>query len=403
MFKSTERSVLLCQQLINFQSGGGSSEVGISDGKGIVNLNIFTQMDEPTKKDGIWIKTNHTFQHIQIDNTSINNSDGTWKTRQAIKPQTNSQFNSAIVYNGEIYAEYSSSIYEYIYKVNLNNNSSTLLYSDEFSNSYYLSFVFNNKLFLSDHKDYSAVMQFDTTQNKMINTNYGSFMRNMMGAIEYNGKLYFQNNYGHDICSYDGSTVTTELSYTGQENTYYTNKNMLTLNGKIYMAYCCYNASTYILCVYDVENNTFSKLCTLPNNNFGSICLYNNEINYIGNNIGNNIHYKYNITSNTFTRLSDTNCYAPLVYNNAIYNVYDFRCVYEASTKVYNPNTVIMIKTDLHNGNYLTNISDTSIISGVNNRFVSGFDDCYYFADTAFDWTAPMYYGDGTKWIKFKN
>ena len=56
--------------------GGGASEVGISDGKGIVGLNLFTQMDEPTKKDGIWIKTNHTYQNVMINQQYANYQDG---------------------------------------------------------------------------------------------------------------------------------------------------------------------------------------------------------------------------------------------------------------------------------------------------------------------------------------
>ena len=43
------------------------------------------------------------------------------------------------------------------------------------------------------------------------------------------------------------------------------------------------------------------------------------------------------------------------------------------------------------------------MVGNNSNRFVSGFDDCFYFADTAFDWNAPMYYGNGSQWIKFKN
>ena len=76
----------------------------------------------------------------------------------------------------------------------------------------------------------------------------------------------------------------------------------------------------------------------------------------------------------------------------------------KSPNKVYNPNTVIINKGDSQNGVYLTNMFDTSYMIGNNsNRFVSGFDDCFYFADTAFDWNAPMYYGDGSRWIKFKN
>ena len=104
----------------------------------------------------------------------------------------------------------------------------------------------------------------------------------------------------------------------------------------------------------------------------------------------------------------------PLIYNGdfaiigtaRINDVGSFFIQFKAPSKVYDPNTIILYKGDQHNGTYLTAIADTSSIiddGNNNNRFISGFDDAVYFADSAFDWGAPMYYGDGSQWIKFKN
>lgn len=75
---------------------------------------------------------------------------------------------------------------------------------------------------------------------------------------------------------------------------------------------------------------------------------------------------------------------------------------FTAPENVYNPNTLIIDKSNLFSGGkYSTEIAAPKIEN--NQRFLTGFDDCFYFADTAFDWNAPMYYGNGSQWIKFKN
>ena len=75
---------------------------------------------------------------------------------------------------------------------------------------------------------------------------------------------------------------------------------------------------------------------------------------------------------------------------------------FTAPENVYNPNTLIIDKSNLFSGGkYSTEIAAPKIEN--NQRFLTGFDDVFYFADSSFDWNAPMYYGDGSRWIKFKN
>ena len=40
-------------------------------------INVFTQIDEPDKKDGIWIQTNKNYNNIVFD-TSTTTDDGSW-------------------------------------------------------------------------------------------------------------------------------------------------------------------------------------------------------------------------------------------------------------------------------------------------------------------------------------
>ena len=77
---------------------------------------------------------------------------------------------------------------------------------------------------------------------------------------------------------------------------------------------------------------------------------------------------------------------------------------------VYNENTLIIQRSDPDNGVYLTSLLDTSYVSEENEviigkqpRVVSAVDDVWYFGQDSFETDAPMYYGDGKEWIKFKN
>ena len=162
-----------------------------------------------------------------------------------------------------------------------------------------------------------------------------------------------------------------------------------------------------------LQRTKFNKLpCTFSRSN-GAV-VYNDELHIISNNNGN--HYKWNSDSDTWTLLSAlpyTNDSASAIVHNGILNVFAFGTFdrdghyqFQAPNKVYDPNTLILYKGDQHNGTYLTAIADTSMITDDgknNNRFISGFDDVVYFADSSFDWGAPMYYGNGSQWIKFKN
>jgi hypothetical protein len=170
--------------------------------------------------------------------------------------------------------------------------------------------------------------------------------------------------------------------------------------------------------IYNAANNTITYKTYLPRTYTNGCCakvtVHNNELHYCAY----DSHYKFNDSSSSWVQVSKCDglpsdidyLYSAISYNGIIYlftGKYDkkFMCLKSPSV-VYDPNTLILHKKNTYTGTYLTAIADTSAIiddGNNNNRFVSSFDDCYYFADSAFDWTAPMYYGNGSQWIKFKN
>ena len=79
-----------------------------------------------------------------------------------------------------------------------------------------------------------------------------------------------------------------------------------------------------------------------------------------------------------------------------------YRATFTSPAKTYDPYTLIIQRGDTNNGVYITAFADMSVIAGSNNRFQTGFDDAWYFGASAFE-TTPIYYGNGSSWVKFKN
>lgn len=75
---------------------------------------------------------------------------------------------------------------------------------------------------------------------------------------------------------------------------------------------------------------------------------------------------------------------------------------YSLAKQNFGNNTVILQRGETGNGKYQTAFADlTKSVSGVN-RFISGFDDAWFYSSGGFE-NCPMYYGNGSQWIKFKN
>ena len=174
---------------------------------------------------------------------------------------------------------------------------------------------------------------------------------------------------------------------------------------------------------YKYNGSTWYRDVSAPRSisrNIGNMAaLYNNEIHIFCYNAGTIDHYKYDGSSwtkaSTFPYTDyNINYVYPIAYNNSEIHVFilnrdsitSSHYKFKSSTKSYNDNTVIIYRgNNTNNGAYLTSMANMSVIEGhgSNNRFISGFDDVLYFASSAFNWNAPMYYGNGTQWIKFKN
>ena len=290
-------------------------------------LNLYTQTSEPSKKDGIWVKTSNQYKKAIVDN-SILSSGRVWSNPVSDLPY-DFHNGSAVVYNEEIHilgSYYGPSIATAHYKW----NGSSWTKASTLPCYFYAS-----------------------------------------PAVVYNGEIHILG----------GSS---NANITGSKNYHYK-----------------WNGSSW------------TNVSTLPYNFIvGSAVVYNGEIHILGGNGNNTAHYKWNGSSwtNVSTLPYDFRYGKAVVYNwqsiyilgseNTQYRKY--RATFTSESKTYDPYTLIIQRGDTNNGAYVTAFADMSAIAGSNNRFQTGFDDVWYFGSSAFE-TTPIYYGDGSKWIKFKN
>ena len=374
--------------------GGGASYSGAA------GLNIFTQMNEPEKKDGIWIQTNNQYEHILINQQYYNNENGVWSELPNIN-----WVSDAVSYNNNIYQFANNYCYKYnngwvqltnspciVNKAVVHNGNIYIFSRDNTSKCY----IFNGNI-------YTAIIDAPVTIGGPILSYGGSihaFQCTNRYYYKYNGISWtqmFQIDYGADI------NAMTAVVFGGYMHVY-----------KLFFAN--ENYSKVHLIIDNVGNKWNGDTNNIPDDSHAStqMCVYNNEVHSLVYDYDGAKHYKSSDLINW--QLVDTlpskfvgvskilvnngDIHAFMTHNYGEY----FHVQYQAPEKIYSSNTLIINRGNSNSGAYLTAINDNSeVIKGNNNRFVSGFDDCFYFADSAFDWNAPMYYGDGSRWIKFKN
>lgn len=369
-------------------------------------------------------------------------------------------------YNNEMYKVYNSGSQYTIYKsnnilscvknnstitwtqINTNNINQNNRYSDMGATDGYVNnaVVFNNKLYICtgwcDHANWyrncSEIIEYDASTNKCnIISAYGSY-RYCCAVFVYNGKLMTISSSNSDgdrvpIVQYTfGGTrpVMTEIgTVTSSSSTYrFHTVDACSCGGYFYTYYEESNSSSDYASRYfnmfEYNGTTLTRIASssgINANKNGRMFIYNNlpcfqfsdsDHDY------NNAIYTFTIKGQPYQYLTLTqimpaspgSCYYACTIGDYLFDRAGY--AYQISSKVYDPQTLIIQRNTSNNGTYKTGIYDLKsivdeslqpLIEGDANRCLYGFDDCYYFADTAFDWNAPMYYGDGSQWIKFKN
>ena len=390
---------------------GGSGGSGSGDG---TSLNIFTQPNEPDIKDGIWVKKINTHKKIVVDNRI--STEGEWSDAITDCPITIGAVSQPVSYGN---------------KIAVVSDNSTGLYT-------------------FDGSSWTKIGEQPPIGNGCI----PMVLNNTLYVFGGNGGLYDQGiDYGKGFCRWTGTgwvgatSLPFEVSYQRGFSVY---------NGYMYWLTQDYTDNkTYL---WRSSGSSFTKIATMNYvvNEVGGGFVYNNKIYWFLNyNDSSSSYYQVMATCNGSsitlnagsTPLTDDDyVISGVLYDDVIHTILNFSNTkeykhykYDGSTWTYmftmpramwlcplnnrlysfggtqrmhfskthekhDPYTLVLQISNSHDGPYSTAfVNASSLITGENNRFVSNFDDVFFIGEDGIDTTDPIYYGDGTKWVKFKN
>lgn len=390
--------------------------VNVGGGKG-GKLNVFSQLTEPAKKEGIWLKTDKAYKKIIVDTKFY--FAGEWIDPNAgiyeDIPSGVANSNNLAVVGTDIYL---MGGLDQCYKYD------TL--TDTYTKISAMPFPFNGGgntvsigtdiYLLGSHDSKSNV------KNYKYNTLTGTYTELANLPVSFsNGAA---TALGTDIyffgSSYSSSGSSRAFKYNTLDNTYSFLPNVpnkfegeaITIGTDIYL-FAHQGATSIIdryIYKYDTETQTYTQLQDLPEKGtFPAVISIGTDI-YI---LTGSLTYKYDTTSEAYTKLPDNPstinsgdgaCFVrDKIYAFNFYGVGRSLQVLPFVSKQYDENTVVLFRTSDQLGQYYTELVSPGIpIEGeLFNRTASGFNDAFLFADGDLK-RPPAYYGDGTKWIQFR-
>jgi len=382
--------------------------------------NIFVQLEEPEEKNGIWLQTDKTLEHIYADDDIF--IAGEWKPDEAYK---NIPYNfyrgSAVVVSTNIYlfGSYSSSYQNYAYKYDTLTNTYTKL-----KNTPYVCFsgsavVVGTDVYLfgsgSGSGSYSTyAYKYDTL------TNTYTQLTNIPYQFSYGQTV----NIGTDIYLFgSGSYPTYAYKYDTLTNTYTQLTNIpyqlykgsaVAIDTDIYLfggGNSSYSTYAY---KYDTLTDTYTKLTNIPYQFMsGSAVVVGTDIYLFGGNGSSSAYtyaYKYNTLTNTYTQV--TNIPNQFYEGSAVVvgtDIYLFGGaantqkvqVYVLESSTYENNSVVIAQGRYYQTGYGIELYNDNLFSS---PMLYAFADAWFYTtEDGIITTIPTYYGDGTQWIKFKN
>ena len=393
------------------------------DESSALSLNVFTQETEPETKDGVWIQTTNSHQSVSITTTEIveSSESETIEWEPNINLPYDFKNGSAVVYNNEIHIlggendKVNTGIYHYKFDGAKWSKVSTLPY--KFCSG--SAVVYNNEIHILGSSASSILYKyhykFDGTTWSKASTLPYDFHSGI--AVVYNNEIHilsssansrlYKDHYKFDGAKWSRASTLPYAFYYGSAVVY--NNEIHILGGG--------NTSTRKY-HYKFDGTTWSKVSTLPYDFYrcSPVVYNNNEIHILGGgttkvNTG-TYHYKFDGTtwSEVSTLPYDFKNGSVVIYNGKIHilggsNSLIKVCTYTLSSiDNVNASKIVIYQNPSNNtGIYATNFISGVPITGENNKFPSGFDNVYYIDDFGNMEKSPIYYGDGTQWIKLKN
>ena len=222
---------------------------GISNG--VCKLNIFTQTEEPSTKEGLWLKTSNTYNDVlNIGNQGY--------TRMTDIPY--------FYYNGSAVA-------------------------------------INNDIYLVGCGYYSTHnYRYNTTTNNYTRMTYIPYDFEYGSAVSVGSDIYLlggrnKNNYKYNTLT-DTYTKMSDIPYS------FSDGSAVVIGNDIYLLGC--GGDSKYNYKYDTTTDTYTKMADIPYEfNQGSAVAIGNNIYLLGGDVSKRYNYKYDTTTNTYTKLKD--------------------------------------------------------------------------------------------------
>lgn len=413
-------------------------------GNGGGNINLYAQPTEPTKKEGIWIKTGTAKTNI------INDLDlwfaNSWNN-PALKAYADVPYNAKSKtvcavgtdiyvmggfndYNGVVI---NKSMWKYDTINNYWTKMSDYPFSISFAYNYFHSTVIGTDIYIVTND--GKCNKFNTLNN----TWTAMITNTFMDSQAQNGTYVDITAVGTDIYCFWTASYGTNKPYIYKFETIQNKWTQIasydtglahqygvvvkTIGTDIYMFYAGGQSDTVGLAVkkFNVATNSITKVSDVPatSGNGITIAMPNTVV---GVNVhlthANLQHYVYNTTNNTWSLMGSPTPIKVMnmVYVNGNITAFDENVQYNVkdspsknyrfnfTSKVYGDGTVILYRIKNYLGLYQAELVSLppNIFTGVNNRILTGFDNVYMYANGTLNENLPTYYGDGTKWVQFK-
>ena len=276
-------------------------------GTGACELNIFTQTEEPSTKDGIWLKTSNTYDDIlNISNTEYG---GTY-TKMTDIPYRFYE-GSAVAIGTDIYllGGDTSPHYKYNYKYDTTTNTYTKMADIPSGFSIGSAVAIGNDIYILGGYIDSRVNNYKystltDTYTKMADIPYKFYYGS---AVAIGNDIYLLGGY------YEG-TIDNNYKYDTLTNTYtsmadipygFNDGSAVAIGNDIYLLGGYNQTNNY---KYDITTNTYTKMADIPYKFYhGSAVAIGNDIYLLGSDDRPYYKnkYKYDTTTNTYISMAD--------------------------------------------------------------------------------------------------
>ena len=396
---------------------GGSQ--GSDSGSSDLQLNIFTQPDEPETKDGIWVQKANSHKKIVVDN--LISTSGEWSDKSTT-PFTFDAYSRPVLLGDKIIAfDSANNLWSF-------DGTTWTKIGDNSSGGFGQLCVLNNTLY--------AIC--DSFSLDSTGSNFGHALIKWTGStwvragtlpssdtdmpepescVVYNNYIYmlslsYNSSTGTNqtkLLRSNGSTFSTVATY---NYTVYAKGNGVAFNSNIYwLGNYTNNSSVDITCCMLTSNGSSITFPSTNNTVFGSVDTFwypevFDSIIHLLSYPASGGYGHYTFDGSTWTKMFDMGSVSSMdlcVYNTRLYAMGGNTIMYYSKThEKYDPHTLILQIADTHDGPYTTALVKTSDIIP-NSRFITNFDDVFFVGESGLETTDPIYYGDGSKWVKFKN